>query len=186
MRTAKRTPGSISPCSAPRQSSAPCSEASSTPPAPPAPACRRAWSGPLRSDLPLHNGGKRRPLLDHEPQMTIEVVESVGYARVDPDTPTRVCKRNGSRCSIPPSRVRSPASDAASAAPGPAISSGCSCRDLRRLSAPVGQRVCGFLVANPPVAVLETCGGPPGRLRRKYPKRSTQWEEETRPARAPE
>src|SRR5262249_54918580 len=91
----------ISPCSAPRQSSAPCSEASSTTPAPPAPACRRAWSGPLRSDLPLHNGGKRRPLLGHEPQVTTEVVESVGYARVDPDTPTRDCKRNGSRCSSP-------------------------------------------------------------------------------------
>jgi hypothetical protein len=32
--------------------------------------------------LSLHRGGKRRPLLGREPQVTTEVVESVGYARV--------------------------------------------------------------------------------------------------------
>ena len=46
MRTAERTPGAISPCSAPRPGSTPCWRASSTTPAPPAPACRRAWSRP--------------------------------------------------------------------------------------------------------------------------------------------
>jgi hypothetical protein len=36
--------------------------------------------------LCLHHGGKHRPVLGREPQMTTEVVERVGYARVGPDT----------------------------------------------------------------------------------------------------
>src|SRR5262249_51616736 len=46
------------------------------------------------------------------------------------ESPLRGFKRNGSRCSSPQSRVRSPTSDVASAVPGTSLSTGCSWRHL--------------------------------------------------------